>query len=289
MNVGELKKRLAPLPDDMDVNELREHTITTSGDVEQVRKALDDTTREKSWEQYGAQLLSKIVVPLLLETRDTLMLPTSERGWSKPAEFAKKLDAKVAAIKQQLEVDAAQEAAAMEEGHRAAIAQTEQSCRDQIDAATEEKSRAMTAAAERCSEATEEVKAAERRNESALDSQREETQRAKGNAADTLASIPHRQAEEVAVVLDATAQELEDAVKARLGVVFAGKRKRPRILGGGNKSEEASIRAEADGLSIAAKRLRALAAYARKRGRCPLELLDCEDLSGLKLPEEAEC
>lgn len=289
MNVGELKKRLAKLPDDMDVNELREHIITTSTDIEEVRKTLDDATRDKSWEQYSAQLISKIVIPLMLETRDTLMLPTSERGWSKPVEFAKKLDAKVAEIKQQLETSWAATTAIVEASHRETIAQTEQSCRDQIKAADDEKARIMDAAAERCNEATEKVRVADQRNAKALESERTETQQAKHNAADTLASIPHRQAEEVAVVLDAMAQELEDAAKARLGVVFAGKRKRPRILGGGNKSEEASIRAEADGLSIAAKRLRTVAAYARKRGRCPLELLDCEDLSGLKLPEEAEC
>jgi len=288
MNVGELKKRIAKLPDDMDVNELRERIMTTSLDIEQVRKSLDDDTREKSWEQYSAQLVSKIVIPLLLETRDTLLLPTSERGWSKPAEFAKKLDAKVAEIKQQLEIDAAQEAAIMEANHLEAIAQTEQRCNEQIDAAAEEKSRAMTAASERCSDAAEEVKAAERRNASALESEQTATQRAKDNAAETLASIPHRQAEEAAVVLDAAAQELEDAAQARLGVVFAGKRRRPRILCG-NRGEEASIRAEADGLLISAKRLRELAEYARKCGRCPLELSGCPETVGLKLPEEAEC
>ena len=311
MKIGDLLKTLSALDPEMELNDLRSCVTTSADDVENLRELLDDDTA--TWEEYGAKLLARAVLPMLLEIRDLHLMPAAQKGWLKPAEMAKKVEEQAAAARERCEAEYAAkskecadraeaaerdfderaEAAERDFGERAEAA--ESGFREKISkmvaehtARQERYLREHEAALERArSEYRAEVREMNARHD-------EEVERLKARiaAADLHANefadgldrvrgtIPEMQAESVAEALVRAAEKCEGLARMRLA------RMTPRKgLFRNRDLDSAMLRVEADGLQLGAKRLRRMAEEAKVQGRWPIEFAAGEEDEA---PDEAE-
>ena len=304
MKVGELLKRLGGLDPDMEVNDLRSCVTTSQEDIAALRELLDDDTG--TWEEYGAKLTSRAVLPLLLELRDLMLMPASQKAWLKPAEMAKQVAEQSEAARAKYEKEFAAAKAECEEQLAAARAE----CEEQVAAAKadfeakvskmaeEHMARAERELSDRRAE-VEEIQSEHRSEVHRIESahaerideferrirlSREAADHTTGMLEEERQAVPARQAEAVAEALTEAAERSDALARTRLSGL--GKKKglfRNRDL------DSMAIRSEADGFALAAKRMREMAVEAKEHGRWPMEFSDGEEASAPDVvPDMAE-
>jgi len=315
MKVGELLKRLGGLDPDMEVNDLRSCVTTSQEDIAALRELLDDDTG--TWEEYGAKLTSRAVLPLLLELRDLMLMPASQKAWLKPAEMAKQVAEQSEAARAKYEKEFAAAKAECEEQAAAAKAECEEQlaaaraeCEEQVAAAKadfeakvskmaeEHMARAERELSDRRAE-VEEIQSEHRSEVHRIESahaerideferrirlSREAADHTTGMLEEERQAVPARQAEAVAEALTEAAERSDALARTRLSGL--GKKKglfRNRDL------DSMAIRSEADGFALAAKRMREMAVEAKEHGRWPMEFSDGEEASAPDVvPDMAE-
>lgn len=321
MKLKDLLDRLGKLDPGTDLNDLRACTTTNVDDIEALRQLVDD--HADSWEEYGARLVSKVVLPLLLEQRDLLLMPASERGWAKPAEMARKVaeqvdtaEAKCAERIGLIESDCAERVAAAQADCERMVAAAQAEFSEKLSAmADEHMARAtrqedahrkeMNEAAARHRSDVEErdkmLRDAEERRESDLhhaeNRRLREAEEAEELAAEqdrrlseVAESVPGKQAVAVADALAMAADRSEALARMRLARIS-----KRRGLFRNRDLDDAMLRVEADGLQLAAVKLRTMSEEA-KEGQWPVEFAPGEEVgapdvvveSDMAVPDEAE-
>ena len=311
MKAGDLSRILGALDPDTDLNDVRRCATTGPDEVAAIVGLLDEGT--DNWEQYAAELVVKVVVPLLLEQRDLLLLPASDRGWAAPAEMARKVAEQVRLAEQRLAgAEAAaraecgrRERAAEEEAEAAKLdcQRREREASEAADATRAECERRLAGTRAECESAIAAAKEEFRRSLAKLSEQHtaradrearrhgEETARIRdehakeakalrgriADAADAsmkqMAMLPGKQAAAASAALLKAADTAERLAGLRLSQL-AGK---VRGLFRDRDLDSAMLRVEADGLLLAAKRLRQMSKEAAEQGRWPVEFADGEE------------
>jgi len=297
MKVGELLKRLGGLDPEMELNDLRACVTTSPEDIEALRELLDDDTG--TWEEYGAKLTSRAVLPLLLELRDLVLMPASQRAWLKPAEMAKKVAEESEAARARYEEEFAAARTKCEEETAAARAECEEQlaaarteCEEQIAAARADfETKASKMADEHMARAERERSERRAEIEQINSEHRNEVHRLESNHADRVdeferriresheaaeqtthmleeerQAVPARQAEAVGEALAQAAERSDALARARLSGVS-----KKKGLFRNRDLDSAMLRSEADGFALAAKRLREMSGEAKEHGRWPME------------------
>jgi len=297
MKVGELLKRLGGLDPEMELNDLRACVATSQDDIEALRDLIDDDTG--TWEEYGAKLTSRAVVPLLLELRDLMLMPASQKGWLKPAEMAKKVAEEAEAARARYEEEFAAARAKCEEETAAAKAECEEQlsatraeCEEQIAAArTDFEAKASKMAEEHMARAERERSEHRAEIDQINSEHRSELHRLESAHADRVdeferrvresheaaehtthmleeerQAVPVRQAEAVGEALAEAAEKSDALARARLSGVS-----RKKGLFRSRDLDSAMLRSEADGFALAAQRLRKMSDEAKEHGRWPVE------------------
>ena len=100
MKIGDLRRILGALDPDTELNDIRRCATTGPDEAKAIVGMLDDRT--DNWEEYAAELVVRVVIPLLLEQRDLLLMPASERAWATPAELARRVAEQVRPAEQRL-------------------------------------------------------------------------------------------------------------------------------------------------------------------------------------------
>jgi hypothetical protein len=312
MKAGDLHRILGALDPETDLNDIRRCATTGPDEVAAIVGLLDEGT--DNWEQYAAELVVKVVVPLLLEQRDLLLMPASERGWAAPAEMARKVAEQVRLAEQRLaEAEAATRAecgrreAAAEEAAEAArldcqrrereaadavaaakaecdgqLAQTRAECDAAIAAAKEEFRRSLAKLSEQHTSRADQEARRHREERGRL--QKEHAKEAHDlririseselDAKRQKETVPGKQAAAAAAALLKAADTAERLAGLRLSQL-AGK---VRGLFRDRDLDTAMLRVEADGLLLAAKRLRQMSKEAADQGRWPIEFADGEEV-----------
>ncbi len=281
MKIRDVVERLSKLDPDMDMNDLREALTTNKAEADELVASLDTDT--DSWDEFSAALTRGAVIPMLLEIRDLMLMPSSAKGWLKPAEMAKK-------VAEQVEINEAkcqERIAALEESFGEATACAENEHRNALAELTDAQEEHL---AEMRSRHDLTVKDLERRHEENVASIREdhgyESERFEERIADALrvhgelrerlteatAAVPGKQAEAVSQVLTDAADRVEAMAQMRLARLV----KRKSLFR--NKDlDQTMLRVEADGIMVSAKRLRQMAAEAAEQSAWPVEFASGEE------------
>jgi len=311
MKIGDLHRILGTLDPDMDLNDIRRCATTGPDEAKAIVGMLDDRT--DNWEEYAAELVVRVVIPLLLEQRDLLLMPASERAWAAPAELARRVAEQVRFAEQRLaEAEAAMKA---ECGQREVAAEAaaeaakldcqrrEREASDATDAAKAECEGQLAGARAECEAAIATAKEEFRRSLAKLSEQhtaradqeagrhREETAKLqkehtkaakalRGEIAGALAAnleqvaaLPGKQSAAASAALLEAADIAERLAGLRLSQL-SGK---VRGLFRDRDLDSAMLRVEADGLLLAAKRLRQMSKEAADCGRWPIEFADGDE------------
>ena len=281
MKIQDIVKRLSKLDPDMDMNDLRECLTTNKNESDELVAMLNDDT--DSWDEFSAALTKGAVIPMLLEIRDLMLMPASERGWLKPAEMAKKVaeqveinEAKCQMRISELQASFGEAEAYTENEHRAAVAKLTTAQDEQIAELRQRHN--LT------------IEDIERRHETAVDSLKEDhryesemfeeqigtasqqSRELREKLAEAKTAIPGQQASAVAKVLTDASDRVEAMAQMRLARLV----KRKGIFRE-KDFDQTMLRVEADGILVAAKRLRQMASEAEEQGVWPVEFASGEE------------
>ena len=311
MKVGDLRRILGSLDPDTDLNDLRRCATTGPDEAGAIVGLLDDST--DNWEEYAAKLTVNVVIPLLLEQRDLLLMPASERAWAMPAEMARKVSEQVRAAEQRL-AEAEALAAQGTETARTDCKLREREAEEATAAAAAECERQLASTRAECEAAIAAAKEEFRRSLAKLSEQhtaradqearrhKEETARLQRKHAKEVEdlndeidghvrdgerqkdAVPGKQAAAAAAALLKAADTAERLAQLRLSQV-SGK---ARGLFRDRDLDTAMLRIEADGLLLAAKRLRQMSKEAAEQGQWPVEFADGEEAQPLSVAEAIE-
>jgi len=294
MKVGDLRRILGALDPDTDLNDLRRCATTGPDEAGAIVGMLDDRT--DNWEEYAAELVVRVVIPLLLEQRDLLLMPASERAWAAPAEMARRVSEQVKLAEQRLaeaEALAAQGTEAARRDAADAVAAAKAECDRQLARTRDERDAAIAAAKEEFRRSL--AKLSEQHTARADHEARrhkEETARLKKehdgeahalririseselDAKRQKQAVPGKQAAAAAEALLKAADITERLAGLRLSQL-SGK---VRGLFRDRDLDVAMLRVEADGLLLAAKRLRQMSEEAADGERWPIEFADGDEV-----------
>ncbi len=281
MKIRDCMERLSRLDPDMDMNDLRECLTTSRGQADELVASLDEGT--DNWDEFSARLTKDAVVPLLLEIRDLMLMPTSARGWLKPADMAKK-------VAEQVEINEAkcqERATEAEKFHDEAMATAEDEHRTVVSELTAAQDERLAEMRRWHGLGVEEVK---RRHEEMVAGIKKdhgyESERFEERIAETLrqqevlrerlkatcAAVPGQQADAAVKVLTDAADRVDAMGQMRL--VRLVKR---RSLFRNKDLDQTMLRVEADGILLSAKRLRRMATEVLEQGAWPIEFADGEE------------
>ena len=301
MKVGDLRRILGALDPDTDLNDLRRCATTGPDEAGAIVGMLDDRT--DNWEEYAAELVVRVVIPLLLEQRDLLLMPASERAWAAPAEMARRVSEQVRLAERRLaeaealaaqgtetarrdckqrERDAADAVAAARAECDRQLAQTRAECDAATAAAKEEFRRSLAKLSEQHTARADQE--ARRHREEAAKLQKEHDREAHAlririseselDAKRQKQAVPGKQAAAASEALLKAADIAERLAGLRLSQL-SGK---VRGLFRDRDLDAAMLRVEADGLLLAAKRLRQMSEEAADGERWPIEFADGDEV-----------
>jgi len=281
MKIRDVMERLSKLNPDMDMNDLRECLTTSRGETDELVEAIDADT--DSWDEFSAALTKDAVVPMLLEIRDLLLMPSSEKGWLKPAEMAKKVAEQVGINEtkcreriSELEASFGEAAASAESEHRSKVAEMEESQESHLCEARQQHDETIEKL-----KAAHEARVVSMREDHEYEAERyqeriAEEVRLHGVAeflmAAEMRAVPGKQAAAVAQVLTDAADRVEAMGQMRLARLV-----KRRSLFRNKDLDQTMLRVEADGILLSAKRLRRMAAEAEEQGVWPVEFTASEE------------
>lgn len=279
--IRDIMKGLSKLDPDMDMNDLRECLTTNKDEVDKLVQSLDEDT--DSWDEFSAKLTKVAIIPMLLEIRDLMLMPSSGRGWLKPTEMAKKVAEQAAINKSEyqkriaeLEASFGEAKATSENEHAARVAELGTAQDDQIAAMRREHDTAVEEIEEihdrRLTSLMEDHGHELKRLHDRIDELVQANSDATDNTTKAMRAVPGRQAEAVAEVLTDAADRVEAMAQMRLARLV--KRK---SLFRDKDLDQTMLRVEADGIMVSAKRLRQMAAEAVEQGVWPIEFADGEE------------